>query len=127
MKSTHHFRLSLLVAGAFCAGCAADLRLPAEPAETPSTVTVAADIAATPDVGMEPKSTTVDEGISNVNVSVPMPDLNIDELDCRREIKTGSHRERERCMTRSQRRAIRQASQEWLRSGGWQGSPVVVR
>jgi hypothetical protein len=50
-----------------------------------------------------------------------------DEVVCRREEKTGSHVRRVVCRTERERASMRQNSQEWLRSGGQEGGPVVAR
>src|SRR5690606_16633958 len=48
---------------------------------------------------------------------------------CRTEIVTGPHRPTTVCLTRAERRAMREAAQEWYRSGGRDGAvsqvPVV--
>lgn len=50
-----------------------------------------------------------------------------DEVVCEREAKLGSHWKRRVCRTRSVVDQQRAASQEWLRTGGFSGSPTVVR
>ena len=46
---------------------------------------------------------------------------------CRREAKTGSHVRRTVCRSERQREIVRENSQDWLRSGGIQGGPVIAR
>jgi hypothetical protein len=52
-----------------------------------------------------------------------------DETICRTEVVTGTHRPTTICLTRAERRAMRDAAQDWYRSGGRQGAvsqiPVV--
>lgn len=50
-----------------------------------------------------------------------------DGVVCRREQKTGTHMRRVICRTEAQRAAMRENSQEWLRSGGIEGGPVLAR
>ena len=49
------------------------------------------------------------------------------EIICEREAKLGSHFKREVCRTRTAVEQARSDSQEWLRTGGFSGSPTVVR
>jgi hypothetical protein len=49
------------------------------------------------------------------------------DIVCEREAKTGSHWKRKVCRTRDVVELERAASQEWLRTGGFSGSPTVVR
>ena len=51
----------------------------------------------------------------------------LDEVVCEREQKTGTHMRRTRCMSRRDRAAMRESSQDWIRSGGLEGGPVVTR
>jgi hypothetical protein len=50
-----------------------------------------------------------------------------DEIVCEREAKLGSHWKRRVCRTQSLAEQQRAASQEWLRTGGFSGSPTVIR
>ena len=50
-----------------------------------------------------------------------------EEIVCRREQKTGSHMRRVVCRSERERAEMRESSQDWLRSGGLEGSPVVAR
>lgn len=56
----------------------------------------------------------------------PPPD-NSNEIECRRESRTGSHLSRQRCMTRREREEIRDQAQEWMRSGGINGATMTVQ
>jgi len=49
------------------------------------------------------------------------------DIVCEKEATTGSHWKRRVCRTRSAMEQQRAASQEWLRTGGFSGSPSVVR
>ena len=52
-----------------------------------------------------------------------------DQTICRTEVVTGTHRPTTVCLTRAERRAMRDAAQDWYRSGGRDGAvsqiPVV--
>jgi len=58
-----------------------------------------------------------------VNVIVPKHS----DLICSIERPTGSQIARRQCVTRAEADQIREASQEWMRSGGSHGSPIYVR
>lgn len=102
--------LAVLACIACLGGCAAGLE---KDAGSLASVASAENVKPTSDrvVGIEVKPRTV-----------PGPN----EIVCDETILTGTHQQRELCLSRAQRRAERAASQEWLRSGGFGGSPVVV-
>src|SRR5262245_49598317 len=58
-----------------------------------------------------------------VNVVVPKHS----DLICTIERPTGSQIAQRQCITRAEADQIREASQEWMRSGGSHGSPNLVR
>jgi hypothetical protein len=64
---------------------------------------------------------------TRARVVVRPPMESEDDLICRREAKTGTHRRKRVCRTRAQIESERRLSQEWIRSGGRDGSPIVAR
>lgn len=57
-----------------------------------------------------------------VNLPPPNPDI-----VCSVERPTGTKIAERQCMSRVEEDRIREASQEWMRSGGSHGSPIYVR
>jgi len=60
-------------------------------------------------------------------VGIQPPSFSGDDVVCRKETRVGTHVRRERCFRRGELGEATRNAQEWLRSGGFQGSPTVVR
>lgn len=113
MSTRHHFYISAVVPVLLCACVSQSNRL----SSTGEPGVIYADTEAE----------VVDElraAATEVDLAAP---AGADEVVCRREEKTGSHVRRVVCRTERERAMMRQNSQEWLRSGGLEGGPVVAR
>jgi hypothetical protein len=62
---------------------------------------------------------TIAERATAVTVAPTTP---TDDVICRKEQITGSHRTKTVCQTQAERRAVRSEAQEWFRTGGREGS-----
>jgi len=80
-----------------------------------------------PLVAQSSVSTAADAPTEYLEVDVKAQSPFEDEIICERESKLGSHWKRRVCRTRAVVEQQRAASQEWLRTGGFSGSPTVVR
>ncbi len=65
--------------------------------------------------------TIADMSLNPIVITVAAIPATVDTVDCRDEQVTGTHQDREVCLTRSARAAQRRAAQEFLRSGGFSG------
>lgn len=110
MRTRYSLYISVLALGA-CASPPATVSNVAEP------VVVYADVDA--------------ETIDEVRAAAAELELNdpggTDGVVCRREQKTGTHLRRVVCRSERDLAVMRESSQEWLRSGGIEGGPVVAR
>ena len=60
-------------------------------------------------------------------VAIQPPSISGDDVVCREEVRVGTHIKRNRCFNRGELDQATRNAQEWLRTGGVDGSPTAIR